>query len=108
MKGTLIAAALISVAFAVPALAADSGNPPTVPGQTFEQRQANILKILDARAAGIEEGKTCVQAATNDDELKACRKKHMAEMQEKRGEMKHHHGKKGCPQSSVTGSSPGQ
>ena len=98
MKRTLIAAVLISLAFAVPALAAVDGQPPTVPGKTFEQRQANILKMMDERIAGIQEGKTCVEAAKNDDDLRACREKHMSEMRGKRGEMKHQHGMMGDPQ----------
>lgn len=107
MKGILIAAALISLAFAVPVLATEGGQPPTVPGQTFEQRQANILKMMDERIAGIQEGKTCIQAAKNDDDLKACRKKHMSEMQEKHGDMKHQHGMMDCPQGGM-GGAPGK
>ena len=98
MKRTMIAAALISLAFAAPALAAEGGPSPTVPGQTFEQRQSNILKMIDERIAGMQEGKTCVQAAKSDDDLKACREKHMSEMREKRGEMKHQHGMMGGSQ----------
>lgn len=107
MKRTLIAAALISLAFAAFAFANEGGQPPTVPGQTFEQRQANILKMMDERIAGIQEGKTCIQAAKNDDDLKVCRKKHMAEMQEKHGDMRHQHGKMDCPQGG-TGGPPAQ
>ena len=103
MKGTLIAAALIALAFAAPALATDGGQPPTVPGQTFEQRQANILKMMDERIAGLQEGKTCVQAAKNDDDLKACREKQRAEMREKYGEMGHPGGLMGGPPSDMGG-----
>lgn len=97
MKRTLIAAALISLAFAVSALAADNGSPPAVPGQTFEQRQANILTMMDERIASIQEGKTCVQAAKSDADLKVCRKKHRSEMWEKRAEMRHQGGMMGGP-----------
>lgn len=107
MKRTLIAAALLSLAFTVPALAADGGKPPTVPGQTFEQRQANILKMMDERIAHLQEGKTCIQAAKNDEDLKACREKHMSEMRDKHGEMRHPGGMMGGPQGG-TGDSPGQ
>jgi hypothetical protein len=88
MKRTLIAAAVLSLAFAVPAFAADSNPPPNPTGQTFEQRQADILKMIDERITSLQEGKTCVQAAKNEDDLKVCRQKHMAEMREKRGEMR--------------------
>jgi hypothetical protein len=107
MKRTLIAAALLSLAFAVPALANEEGQPPAVPGQTFEQRQANILKMMDERIAAMQEGKTCIQAAKNDEDLKACGKKHMAEMREKHGDMKHPGGMMGGPEGDM-GGSPGK
>ena len=103
MKRTLIAAALLSLAFAAPALAAEGGQPPVAPGQTFEQRQAHVLKMMDERIAGLQEGKTCIQAAKNDDDLKACRKKHMSEMREKHCGAGCQHGKMDCPQSGMGG-----
>jgi hypothetical protein len=107
MKRTLIAAALLSLAFAAPTLAAEGGQAPTVPGQTFEQRQANILKMMDDRIAGLQEGKMCIQAAKSDEELKACREKHMSEMREKHGGMKRPGGMMGGPHGGVS-DSPGQ
>ena len=102
MKKTLIAVALLSLAFAVPVFAVE-GNQPTTPGKTFEQRQAHILKMIDERMAGLQEGKTCVQAAKSDSDLKACREKHMAEMKGKRGEMRHEHGMMDGPQGGMGG-----
>jgi hypothetical protein len=87
MKRALIAAAVLSLSFAGQAVAAEGGQPPNAQGATFEQRQANILKMLDARIAEIQEGKACVQAAKNDEELKACREKQMKKMEDRRGEM---------------------
>lgn len=98
MKKTLIAAVLLAVAFVVPAFAVEGNQPPPVPGKTFEERQAHILKMLDQRMASLQEGKACVQAAKNDNDLKACREKHMSEMKEKRGEMRREHGMMGGPQ----------
>ena len=98
MKKTVIAAALLSLAFAVPTFAVEGGQPSTAPGQTFEQRQAHILKMIDERIASLQEGKTCVQAAKKDNDLKACREKHMSEMKGKRGEMRHERGMMGGPQ----------
>ena len=80
MKRTCLAAAVFTLAFAVPVSAADSGQPQTGQALTFEQRQAEILKIIDARAAGIQTERSCVQAARNFDDLKACRDKAMADM----------------------------
>lgn len=107
MKRTLIAAALLSLAFAVPAFAGEGGQPPIVPGQTFEQRQANILKMMDERIAHLQEGKTCIQAAKNDADLKACREKQMSEMREKHGDMRHPGGMMGGSQGDM-GASPGK
>jgi hypothetical protein len=103
MKKTLIAAVLLAVAFVVPAFAVEGNQPPPVPGKTFEERQAHILKMLDQRMASLQEGKACVQAAKSDNDLKACREKHMSEMKEKRGEMKHEHGMMGGPQGGMGG-----
>ena len=103
MKKTLIAAFLLSLAFVVPAFAVEGNQPPTVPGKTFEERQAHILKMIDERMVGLQEGKACVQAAKNDNDLKACREKQMAQMKEKRGEMRHEHGMMGGPQGGMGG-----
>ena len=103
MKKTLIAAALLSLAFAVPTFAVEGNQPPTAPGQTFEQRQAHILKLIDERIISLQEGKACVQAAKNDNDLKACREKHMSEMKEKRGEMRHERGMMGGSQGGMGG-----
>jgi hypothetical protein len=98
MKKTLIAAVLLALAFVVPAFAVEGNQPPPAQGKTFEERQAHILKMIDERMAGLQEGKACVQAAKSDNDLKACREKHMSEMKEKRGEMRHEHGMMGGPQ----------
>jgi hypothetical protein len=100
MKSALIAAVLLSLALVVPAFAAEGGQPPAASGQTFEQRQARILKMIDERIAGLQEGKTCVQAAKNDEDLKACRERHMSEMRDKRGQQR---GMMGGPQGGMGG-----
>ncbi len=103
MKKTVIAAALLALAFAVPAFAVEGNQPPTAPGKTFEQRQTQILKMIDERMAGLQEGKACVQAAKNDNDLKACREKHVSEMKGKRGEMRRERGMMGNPQGGMGG-----
>ena len=104
MKRAIIAAALLSLAFAEPILAAKGGQPPSAPGKTFEQRQADMLKFADERIATLQEGKTCVKAAKNDDDLTACREKFMAEMKKKRAEMKQKREMKDRPQGEMGGS----
>ena len=94
MKRTFIAAALLSFAFAVPAFAAESSQPPNAP-KTFEERQTNILKMLDTRIASLQEGRACVQAAKSDEDLRVCREKHQAEMREHRSEMRGRGGRGG-------------
>jgi hypothetical protein len=103
MKRAIIAAVLLSLAFAVPILAAEGGQPPSAPGKTFEQRQADMLKFVDERIATLQEGKTCVQAAKSDDDLTACKEKFMTEMRKKRDEMKQKGGMKDCPQGEMSG-----
>jgi hypothetical protein len=86
MKKALISAAILAVAFAAPAFAVDGNQQPNTAGQTFEQRQARILKFLDARIGNLQEVKTCVQAAKSDDDLRVCNQKHREEMQQLRGQ----------------------
>jgi hypothetical protein len=88
MKKALISAAALALALAAPAFAADGNQPPNPAGQTFEQRQAFILKMLDTRINSLQEAKVCTQAAKSDNDLRACRQKHVAEMQEQRQEMR--------------------
>jgi hypothetical protein len=86
MKRVLIAAAVLSLVVAAAAFAADSGQAPKGQGMSFEEQKADILKHIDARMSFLQEGKACVQAAKNSDDLKACRQKHRAEMEQMRGE----------------------
>ena len=95
MKRTLITAAVLSLAFAVPAFAVDGTQPQKAPPPTFEQRQANILKMIDARINSLQEAKGCTQAAKNDEDLRTCRQKHRAEMQEMRQDMRQQRGMMG-------------
>jgi hypothetical protein len=90
MKRTFIAAAVLSLLFAVPVFAAEGVQPQTGQAPTFEQKQAEILKNIDTRAAGLQDERSCVQAAKNLDDLKVCRDKQMAEMEKRRSEMKMH------------------
>ena len=87
MKKALIAAVALSLVLAVAAFAADNDQPGNVPVQNFDQRKTDILKMLDERLASLQQAKTCIQAAKNNDDIKTCRDKHRAEMMEKRGEM---------------------
>ncbi len=98
MKRTLIAAAILSFVFALSAFAAEDGQQPNAPAATFAQRQAHILKIFDDRMAALQAAKICVQTATDDNDLKACRKKYMGEMRERRGETQQSRGMTGGPQ----------
>jgi hypothetical protein len=75
MKRAVIAAIVLSLAFALPAFAAESNQPPKGQAPTFEQKKTQILKSLDERSAKIQEERNCVKAAKKDDDLKACRNK---------------------------------
>lgn len=92
MKKALIAAVALSLVLAASVFAVDSGQPGAVPGQNFDQRKAEILKMLDERIASLQEAKSCIQAAQNHDAIGTCREKHRAEMRDMRGEMRHPRG----------------
>jgi hypothetical protein len=62
--------------------------PTKEPGPNFEQMKADHLKILDERMNSLQQEKTCVQAAKNPDDLKACRSKHRSEMKKHRDDMR--------------------
>jgi hypothetical protein len=98
MKRVSITAILLSLAFVVPAFAVEGGQPPNMTGQTFDQKQSHILKMLDERIASLQEGKTCVQAAKNDEDLKACREQQMAEMKGRHNAMRQQRWMMGDPQ----------
>jgi len=86
MGKTLLAAAVLALAFAAPSVAMGGSDP--AQGQTgnFEQKKADVLKMFDQRIADMQDGRSCVQAAQSHDDLKACRDKQMAAMEQKRKE----------------------
>lgn len=89
MKRVVIAvAAALPLMFAVPAFATEGGQPSTETGATFEQMKADHLKKLDDRLNSLQQEMTCVNAAKTQDDLRACRLKHKAELKERRGEMR--------------------
>jgi hypothetical protein len=83
MKNRLILTAF-TMLLAVPAFAADNSSQPKGPGPNFEQHRAEILKRIDGRIARNQEEKSCVQAAKNHDDIKACRDKFKEELKEQR------------------------
>jgi hypothetical protein len=96
MKNAFIAAAVLSLALAVPAFAVDGTQPPKDQSQSFEQKKADILKNMDERMARMQEEKSCVQAANSHADLKTCwekRRQEMEKMRETHGGM----GKRGGP-----------
>ena len=64
----------IALLLATPVFAVDSPQSKG-PDSNFEQRKANVLKHIDMRIVRNQEEKSCVQAAQNPDDLKACREK---------------------------------
>ena len=62
------------------ALAQQAGGPPA-PGTTgktaapeqFQDRKARILKMIDERRANLDKARACIEAASNNDELRKCR-----------------------------------
>ena len=87
MKRALLAAAVLSLAFAAPAFAIEGGQPPKDQALNFEQKKADILNNIDQRIAHMQNEKICVQAAKSHEDLKACWEKQKQEMEKMRGEM---------------------
>jgi len=87
MKTAFITVSLMLLS-AIVSFAVDSAPQAKGPGPNFEQHRADIIKRIDGRIARNQEEKSCVQAAKNHDDIKACRNKFKAEVQEQRHNMK--------------------
>ena len=83
MKKAMVTAAVF-ILFATAAVAADNTQQPMVQGHNFEQHRADILKRIDERIVRNREEKSCVQAAKNHEDIKACQDKFKAEVREQR------------------------
>lgn len=75
-RGLMAGVLLLSLVFAVSAWAAESTVPKKDPAAKFEQKKARILKRFEVREAKLQQQKACVEAAKNDDDLKACKEKY--------------------------------
>jgi hypothetical protein len=53
--------------------AGPNGTGKTVTPEQFQERKARILKMIETRKAMLDQATTCVEAATNNDELRKCR-----------------------------------
>ena len=80
----VIMSTVVAMLFALPAFAVDSAPQPKAPGPNFEKNKGEIIGRIDARIARNQEEKTCVQAAQNHADIKACRDKFKAEAKEQR------------------------
>jgi|WetSurSiteA1Bulk_404760.scaffolds.fasta_scaffold01043_8 hypothetical protein len=86
MKKTVIAAAsVLSMAFAMPAFAIEAGQTTQQSAPDFEQTKADYMKRLDERITSLQQQKTCVQKATDQNALGACWSQHKTEMKNQRG-----------------------
>jgi hypothetical protein len=100
MKRAVIAvAAVLSLIFAGLAFAVEGIQPSAGTAPTFEQMKADHLKKLDDRINSLQLEKACAQAAKDQDEMRACRSKHKAEMQGHGDDMRQRggHGGMGAP-----------
>lgn len=85
MKRIIVAAALLvaaSTAFATDA--PPPGGRGMGPGPNFDKVKADVAGRINARIARNQEELSCVQAAKNHADLKACREKFREEMKEQR------------------------
>ena len=72
MKRGVIAGMLLSLVFAVPAIAAESKVPLKVADPQLEETRTQVLKNLDQRITKLQQEKACVKAAKTDGELNGC------------------------------------
>ena len=98
-RAAIVAAVVLSLVFAVSAFAIDRGQPLGETAPNFEQMKADHLKKLDDRMTSLQKEKVCVEAAKNQDDLRACRSTHKADMKENRDDMRKRgsHGGPGGP-----------
>jgi hypothetical protein len=88
---SILAAAPAGPAFAQTQGGGGGGGTAATPGaaasdaQRFEQGKARVLKFMDARIQAMQKAQSCVQAASNRDQLRACRR-------QERESMHSHHG----------------
>jgi hypothetical protein len=79
-RAIIVAAVVLSLVFAVSAIAIEGSQPLGETSPNFEKMKADRLKNLDDRMTNLQKEKVCVEAAKNQDDLTACRSKHKAEM----------------------------
>ncbi|NVN99659.1 MAG: hypothetical protein HXX17_10065 [Geobacteraceae bacterium] len=72
---TKLGTLLLALLFSIPVFAADNQPQQGTPGQNFEKHKSDIIARIDKRIARNQEEKSCVQAAKNHDDIKACRDK---------------------------------
>lgn len=114
MKRALIAAAVLSLAFAMPAFAVEGGQPaneakdakelkvtPKAPGDNFAQRKAVLLKRLDERIASMQQERKCIKASKTPEEAGNCRAGRMGGRRDRRDGMMRKQGGPGGPGSQV-------
>ncbi|MDQ7787997.1 MAG: hypothetical protein RDU01_10345 [Thermodesulfovibrionales bacterium] len=100
MKRVVVAVLALSLVVAVSAFAVEDTQSPKDTGLNFEQMKTNHMKKLDERTNSLQQEKTCVQAAKNQDDLMGCRSKHKADMKGRHDEMRMRDGS-GGPGSAV-------
>ena len=86
MKKTPIAAGVLSFVFAASVFAAGETKPPMESAPDFDQKKTEVLKRIDEQMRHLQEAKTCIKEAKNQDEMKACRQKQIAERKKLREE----------------------
>jgi hypothetical protein len=83
MKAKIISV-VVAMLFAVPVFAAEPVPLQKAAGPNFEKHKADIISHIDTRIARNQEEKSCVQAAQNHVDIKACRDRFKAEIKEQR------------------------
>ena len=81
-QATIIASFILAVSTA---FAADTPPQGKGPGQNFDKMKSEVISRINARISRNQEELSCVQAAKDHADLKACREKFMGEMKGQRG-----------------------
>jgi len=103
MKREITAVAtVLSLAFAAPAFATEGTKTSQETSSNFEQVKDNYLKRLEDRMNRLQQEKTCIEKAQNQDELRNCKWKNKGKRQEYRGKKKGSEGSTGTVEQSGT------
>jgi len=94
-RKVIVAAAVLSMAFAAPAFAAEGTQSTQEAASNVEQMKADYLKRLEDRMNSLQQEKTCIEGAQSQDDLRNCKWKKKSKKQGYPGKKKGSEGSAG-------------